>query len=90
MKGHEFINYDDPEYIVENPQVRTGLTPESVRWAFTADHAGNWHPLTWLSHMLDVDLFGMNPGMHHMVGLFFHAANTLMLFIVLRKMTADL
>jgi len=90
VRGHDFINYDDPEYIIENPHVRAGLTPESIRWAFTAVHASNWHPLTWLSHMLDVDLFGMNPGMHHLVGLFFHGASTLVLFIVFRKMTGDL
>ena len=81
---------DDPDYITENYRVRSGLTPEGIRWAFTTTHAGNWHPLTWLAHMLDVDLFGMNPGGHHRVSLLLHMANTLILFSVFRKITADL
>src|SRR5207253_1589319 len=67
-----FINYDDPEYVTENAQVRAGITPQGLQWAFVTDRAANWHPLTWLSHMLDVQLFGLNPKMHHAVNLFLH------------------
>jgi len=89
VAGHAFINYDDPDYITENVHVRIGLTLDSIQWAITATHASNWHPLTWLSHMLDVDLFGMNAGGHHMVNLLLHGAGTLLLFIVFRKTTGD-
>jgi len=90
VKDHEFINYDDKLYVAENPQVQAGLTIESLRWAFTSTHASNWHPLTWISHMLDVQLFGLKAGWHHLTNLFFHIANTLLLFLVLRRMTKAL
>ncbi|MBP7864705.1 MAG: tetratricopeptide repeat protein [Acidobacteria bacterium] len=80
---HDFITFDDPAYLTENDHVRGGLTLENIRWAFTAGHAALWHPLTWLSHMLDCELFGMNPGAHHLVSVGFHAANTLLLFLFL-------
>ncbi|HUL98834.1 MAG TPA: hypothetical protein VLU24_05335, partial [Mycobacterium sp.] len=73
-----------------NPHVAGGLTWENVAWAFTTNHAANWHPLTWLSHMADVELFGMNAGAHHLTSLLFHAANTLLLFLLLRRMTGAL
>ena len=60
-----FVRYDDPDYVFENPAVRGGLTWEGLRWAFTETHASNWHPLTWLAHMLDVELFGLRAGAHH-------------------------
>jgi protein O-mannosyl-transferase len=82
-----FVNYDDSEYVYENPHVLTGLTLKNVAWAFTSFYACNWHPLTWISHMLDCQLWGTNAGMHHLVNVLFHAANTVLLFIVLRKMT---
>ncbi len=85
-----FIKYDDygPKgYIVNNTNIQAGITAESVRWAFTTTHASNWHPVTWLSHMLDCELFGLNASGHHWVNLGFHIANTLLLFIVLRQMT---
>jgi tetratricopeptide (TPR) repeat protein len=82
-----FTEYDDPQYVSENPMVGQGLTLHGVRWAFTTFHAANWHPLTWLSHMLDVQLFGMHPGAHHGVNLLFHIANSLLLFLVLGRMT---
>jgi tetratricopeptide (TPR) repeat protein len=88
--GFDFINYDDPKYILENPAVRDGLTPEGVRWAFTATWAANWHPLTWLSHMLDVSLFGLDAGKHHLASVGFHMLNTLLLFHLLRRMTGTL
>ena len=81
-----FINLDDYGYVSKNPHVQTGLTWENVKWAFEAGYAGNWHPLTWLSHMLDVQLFSLNPRWHHLVNLLFHIANTLLLFLVLQRM----
>lgn len=82
-----FINFDDNLYITENSQVKAGLTQDGILWAFTTGHSFNWHPLTWISHMVDVDLFGLNPRGHHSVGLLFHIANTLLLFFVLHRMT---
>ncbi|MBI5665726.1 MAG: hypothetical protein HZC49_11685, partial [Nitrospirae bacterium] len=86
--GHEFLYYDDNMYVTENPPVQDGLSWKGVVWAFTAvGHAGNWHPLTWLSHMLDVQLFGLRPRGHHLVNMLFHVANTVLLFLVLMRMT---
>jgi tetratricopeptide (TPR) repeat protein len=82
-----FFSYDDPSYILNNQMVLGGVTPDSAWWAFTSYYIGNWHPVTWLSHMLDCQLFGLNPGAFHLENLAFHIANTLLLFIVLRKMT---
>ena len=84
---HEFIIYDDPMYITENIRVQRGLTWENVRWAFTTTHFNYWHPLTWLSHMLDCQLFGMRAGAHHFVNALFHSANTALLFLALARMT---
>ncbi|MDD5134306.1 MAG: hypothetical protein PHP01_02700 [Phycisphaerae bacterium] len=84
---HDFVFADDPAYITNNPNVQNGITVKSIIWAFTTGHTGYSHPLTWLSHMLDYQLFGVNAGGHHLVSLFFHIANTLLLFILLRKMT---
>ncbi|MBN1843887.1 MAG: tetratricopeptide repeat protein [Deltaproteobacteria bacterium] len=88
--NHAFVNYDDDKYITANQYVQGGLTLKSVTWAFTSMDVSNWHPLTWLSYLLDIQLFGMNPGMQHLISLFFHVANTLLLFIVLRRMTGAL
>jgi tetratricopeptide (TPR) repeat protein len=82
-----FINYDDPTYVTDNAFVKAGLTFKGFVWAFTNTSAYNWHPLTWLSHMLDCQLFGLNAGAHHLVNVIFHVANTLLLFSVLRRMT---
>ncbi|HOX58733.1 MAG TPA: tetratricopeptide repeat protein [Candidatus Paceibacterota bacterium] len=87
---HGFINLDDPDYVTRNAHVRRGVTPAGMLWAFTTDHAANWHPLTWLSHMLDVQLFGLKPGPHHLVSLGIHAANALLLFLLLKGMTGAL
>ena len=84
---NQFINFDDDDYVTENPQVNSGLTSRSIIWAFTSSHSFNWHPLTWLSHMLDCQLFGLNPSWHHLTSLLFHIANTLLLFYVLKRMT---
>ncbi len=79
--------YDDRNYLVNNAIVRKGLTWSGVRWAFTSFDAANWHPLTWLSHMLDCQLFGMNPGAQHVVNVLFHTANALLLFLLLFRLT---
>jgi len=87
---HDFVNYDDPDYVLGNAVVQQGLTAAGVHWAFTAAHAGNWHPVTWLSHMADCQLFGVNPGMHHFVNVLFHAANAALLFMLLFRLTGRL
>jgi protein O-mannosyl-transferase len=82
-----FINLDDPDYVSSNPRVQAGLTAESIKWAFTAVYASNWHPLTWLSHMLDCQLYHLKPAGHHLTNLAFHLTNTLLLFGMLRCLT---
>ena len=86
----EFINYDTDLYVYDNRQVKAGFTKTSIAWAFTTFHAYNWHPLTWLTHMVDVQLFGMDSGRHHLTNVFIHIMNTLLLFGILRRMTGDL
>src|SRR3989442_1135162 len=73
-----FVNYDDPQYVYQNPNVTGGLTWHGITWALTTGYQSNWHPLTWLSHMLDVQLFGLNAGAHHLTNIVFHTANTLL------------
>jgi predicted negative regulator of RcsB-dependent stress response len=90
LPSHDFINLDDNLYVYENPQVRAGLTPENIVWSFTVFEAFNWHPLTWISHMLDCELFGLRPGLHHLTNLLFHLMNTALLLLVLRRMTGSL
>ena len=80
-----FVNFDDHEYVVDNPVVANGLSWIAARWAFTAFYAANWHPLAWLSHMLDVTFFGLDSGRHHLVALGWHLANTALLFFLLRR-----
>ncbi len=87
---NDFVNFDDTQYVVENRLVKKGLTWEGVGWAFTSFHASNWHPLTWLSHMLDVTIFGMWPGGHHITNLVFHLLNTILLFLFLKYATQKL
>ena len=87
VTGCDFTNYDDPIYVSGNPHVQSGLTRESVQWAFTTGYAGNWHPLTWLSHMLDCQLYRRKSGGHHLTSLLFHIANSLLLFGLLRRLT---
>ena len=87
VAGFDFVRFDDPDYVTQNEQVRAGLTWHGVGWAFTTGHVANWHPLTWLSHMLDVQLFGLDAGAHHVVNVAFHVANTLLLFVALQRMT---
>ena len=90
VQDHEFINYDDNQYVTDNLKVQAGLTRESVSWAFTTSHHATWFPMTWLSHMLDYQLYGSHPKGHHLTSLFLHIANTLILFIVLSRMTGAL
>ena len=85
-----FVNFDDGWYVTQNPHVRSGLTFESTAWAFKTMSVTNWHPLTWLSHMLDYQLFGLNPTGHHLNNLFLHIANALLLFLLLRNTTGRL
>ncbi|MBU2497434.1 MAG: glycosyltransferase family 39 protein, partial [Proteobacteria bacterium] len=87
VRHHDFVNYDDDRYLVENPNVRNGLTGRGVLWAFTTRDAGFWIPLTFLSHMLDFQLFGPSPGGHHLTSLLIHSANTVLLFLVLVRLT---
>jgi protein O-mannosyl-transferase len=82
-----FVNFDDPLYVTENPHVLAGLTLDGIRWAFTTFATGNWHPLTWLSHMADVSLFGVSPGAHHVVSLVLHVLSTSLLFVMLARAT---
>ncbi|HEX3623914.1 MAG TPA: tetratricopeptide repeat protein [Verrucomicrobiae bacterium] len=84
---HGFTNYDDPDYILNNPHVNAGVTWSGIVWAFTHASAANWHPLTWISHMLDCELFGLRPMGHHLINALIHSANALLLFVLLRRMT---
>ena len=86
----DFVNYDDNLYVTENKHTRDGLTWDNVRWAFTTRDASNWHPLNWLSYMLDVQVFGAKASAMHLVNVMFHVANTLLLFWLLRWMTGAL
>jgi tetratricopeptide (TPR) repeat protein len=86
----DFVGYDDQEYIIENSHVQEGLTLDSIIWAFTSFHSANWHPMTWLSHMLDCELYGLNPTGHHWTNVQFHIANTFLLFFIFFKMTGAL
>jgi protein O-mannosyl-transferase len=87
----DFIpQYDDGDYVTQNPHIQHGISIEGFRWALTATHAANWHPLTWMSHMLDIQLYGLSPQGHHLTNLLFHIANTLLLFLIFHRMTKAL
>jgi len=88
--GHEFLSFDDDTYVTENHRVRRGLSVESARWALTATHASNWHPLTWLSHMLDFELHGLDPAGHHGTSVLLHGLNAALLLVALYMMTGRL
>ncbi len=85
---YEFVNFDDVPYVLDNSEVARGLTTEGVVWAFTHAHAANWHPVTWLSHMLDCQLYGLKPSGHHLTNVLLHIATAILLFMVLRQTTA--
>src|SRR3954469_21129397 len=88
----EFINFDDPSYVTENPHVQAGLTAEGLAWAFGQLHGEHtyWHPVTWVSHMIDCELFGLDPAAHHIVNVLLHTLATLLLFLLLLRMTGAL
>jgi hypothetical protein len=83
----DFIRFDDGDYVVNNFHIHSGLNWENIRWAFTANYAANWHPLTWISHTIDYQLFGNWAGGYHLVNLAFHIANSILLFYCLLLMT---
>jgi len=85
--GHEFINYDDHEYVYENPRVMSGLSLGGIGWAFTHVHSSNWHPLTTISHMLDCSLFGLQPWGHHFTNVLLHSGAAIFLFLALLELT---
>jgi len=87
---NQFVNYDDTDYVTENPQVKNGLNWTDIHWAFTKFHAGNWHPVTWISHQLDCELFGLSPGPQHFTSVLFHAANAALVFGLWWRLTARL
>lgn len=90
VTSHSFLDYDDQLYVTENPHVQAGLAKDSLNWAFTKPLAGNYHPVTALSHMLDCQLFGLESGWHHFTNLLFHTANSVLLFLLLNRMTRAL
>ncbi len=90
VTGYDFVNFDDPAYVSANAHVQAGLTWENIRWASTTLYFGLWHPLTWVSHMLDCQLFGLRSGGHHLTSLLLHAANAVLLFVVFHSMTGAL
>ena len=85
-----FLNFDDDNYVSANPAIQSGFSGPSIHWAFTTSHAGHWHPLTWLSHMLDWRLFGNNPSGHHLASVAWHASNVVLLFLLLSWLTTSL
>ena len=86
----DFINFDDPVYVKDNPIIKHGISWQGTKWAFSVVYASNWHPLTWISHMVDVELYSMRPGMHHLTNVFLHMLNSILLFIVIERMTGTL
>ena len=87
VKNNDFVNFDDPRCITENLHIQGGLNLEFLKWAFTTSHAGYWQPLTWLSFVMDYQLFGLNAGGYHIVNLLLHTVNSLLLFLILNRMT---
>lgn len=85
--NNDFVNYDDPDYVTSNAHVKAGLTAAGVKWAMTSGEASNWHPLTWISHMIDVSLFGMNPRGHHATSVLLHALNAALAFAAFARLT---
>src|SRR5215469_1260014 len=83
-RHYKFVAYDDNDYVYENPIVRAGLTWGGIQWSFVDRQANNWHPLTWISHMADCQIFGLSAGGPHMVNVAFHCANTILLFLLLQ------
>ncbi len=84
---YDFVNYDDEQYVYENPWVAPGLSLAGLKWAFTGVYAANWHPVTWVSHMLDCSVFGLFAGGHHLTNVLLHTLNTVLLFLLLNALT---
>ena len=89
-RNHDFLSYDDWKYVTENPHVAGGISGSNIAWAFTSVHASNWHPITWLSHMADVKLHGLNPGGHHLTNVVIHSLSSLILLLLLIRLTSAL
>src|SRR4051794_40082009 len=87
LVNYGYVMFDDWDYVAHNPEVQAGLRWSGLKWAFTTFHASNWHPLTWLSHMADVQFLGTNPGRYHLTNVLLHAANSVLLFFALRGIT---
>jgi tetratricopeptide (TPR) repeat protein len=90
VRNNGFLTYDDMDYVGQNHEVHQGLTAQSIEWAFTTSRVSNWHPLTWILHMVDWSLYGKNPAGHHMTNVLLHAANAILLFLLLLYMTGYL
>jgi len=90
LRHFDFIGFDDPGYVKQNTHVTGGLTLSGITWAWTTGHAANWHPLTWMSHMFDAELFGLRPGGHHLTSVILHIVNVLLLFVLLKRATGAL
>ena len=90
VKNNDFINYDDDVYVYQNKFIEDGLNYKSIIWAFSTTHNNNWHPLTWLSHLLDCQFYGITPAGHHVTSLLLHLANVVLLFLVWQRMTGAL
>ncbi|HZV36370.1 MAG TPA: tetratricopeptide repeat protein, partial [Verrucomicrobiae bacterium] len=88
-RSFNFVLFDDNEYVTQNPHVQTGLRWNGIAWAFETNYASNWHPLTWISHMLDCQLYGMNPGGHHFTSVLLHVFNVMLLYLVLLRLTDE-
>ena len=86
----DFVNFDDTIYVTNNEHVKTGFSLENIKWVVSIGKVAYWHPLTWLSHMLDSELYGLRPGLHHLTSLIIHIVNSLLVFLVLRRMTGAL
>jgi tetratricopeptide (TPR) repeat protein len=87
VRGHPFVNYDDDSYVTDNSHVQSGLSGETISWAITSTEHDNWHPVTWLSHAFDCDLFGVHPGAMHVVNVLIHALNVVLIFLLLQWAT---
>ncbi len=88
--GHQFIDFDDPDYVTANPPVATGITASNILWAFTATHSSNWHPLTWISLMADAQLYGLEPGGYHLTNVIIHAFSAALLLLLLHRLTRSI
>jgi protein O-mannosyl-transferase len=90
VHSYEFVNYDDPDYVTENGMVQRGLTVDGLLWALKTSYASNWHPLTWISHMIDANIYGPHAGGHHFTNILFHITNAILLFLLLNRLTNKL